>query len=49
VADVKYPYTGTDSHMLVDNAAAQRCWVFDRHVPAIELNHLRAHLAVDGI
>jgi hypothetical protein len=49
VADVKNTDAGADGHVLVDDAASDRSGVFDRHVPAVKLNHLRAHLAMDGV
>jgi hypothetical protein len=35
--------------VFVDDAASDGRRIFDRHVPAIELDHLRAHLAMDGV
>jgi hypothetical protein len=49
VADIEDADPGAHCHMLGDDAAAQRCGVFDRHVPAIEFHHLRTHLAMDGV
>ena len=49
VADVKNADAGAHRHVLGDNAAPDRRWVFHRHVPAVKLHHLRAHLAMDGV
>ena len=49
VADVEDADAGAHRHVLVDDAAAERGGIFDRHVPAVELHHLRAHLAMDGV
>src|ERR1035437_1538960 len=49
VADVKNSDTVAHRHVLGDNAAADRRWVFDGHFPAVKLHHLRAHLAMDGV
>jgi hypothetical protein len=35
--------------MLIDNAASDRCGILHRHVPAVEIDHLRPHLAMNGI
>jgi hypothetical protein len=35
--------------VLGDDAAANRSRIFNRHVPAVEIDHLRAQLAVSGI
>jgi hypothetical protein len=45
----KMPTAGAHRHVLVDNTAANRRGIFHRHVPAIEVDHLRAHLAMDGV
>ena len=44
VADVKQPYSGADRHVLGGNAG-----VFDRHIPASEIDHFGAELPVDTI
>ncbi len=49
VADVKNSDAGTHRQVLGDNAAPDRRRIFHRHVPAVKLNHLRAHLAMDGV
>src|SRR5260370_42191433 len=49
VADVKNSDALAHAHVLGDDAAADRGWVFDRHVPTVKLHHLRAHLAMDGV
>ena len=49
VADVKDTDPGADGRVFVDNAATDRGRIFDRHIPAIELHHLGAHLAMDGV
>ena len=47
VADVEDADAGAHRVVLGHDAAGGR--VFDGHVPAIEFNHLGAHLAVDGV
>jgi hypothetical protein len=49
VADVKNADASAHRHVLGDNAAPDRRRVFDRHIPAVKLHHLRAHLAMDGV
>src|SRR4029077_3099866 len=49
VADVENSDAGAHRHVLGNNAAPDRGRVFHRHVPAVELHHLRAHLAMDGV
>ena len=49
VADVEDADAGAHGHVLGDDAAADGCGIFDRHVPAVEFDHLRAHLAMDGV
>ena len=49
VADIENAHAGAHRHVLVDDAAADRRGILDRHVPAIEVDHLRAHLAMDGV
>src|ERR1035441_4978038 len=49
VAYVKDSDARPDRHVLVDDATSDRCGVFDRHIPAVELDHLRAHLAMDSV
>ena len=44
VADVEQPYAGADRHVLGGDAG-----VFDRHIPAAEIDHLGAELPVDTI
>src|SRR5580704_2699757 len=45
--DVEYAHAGANRVVLGDNPARRR--VFDRHIPAVEFDHLRAHLAMDGV
>src|SRR5580698_2227728 len=47
VTDIENAHTRTHRVVLGNNPARRR--VFHRHVPAIELHHLRAHLAMDGV
>ncbi len=47
VADVEDAHAGAHRIVLGDDAARGR--VFDRHVPAIEFDHLGAHLAMDSV
>ena len=47
VADVKDAHAGANGNVLGDNATRRR--IFDRHVPAIELDHVGAHLAMNGV
>jgi len=49
VADVEDAHSGADNHMFGDDSAANGRRIFDGHIPAVELDHLRAHLAMDGI
>src|SRR5580658_5569425 len=49
VADIEDAHAGTHGHVLVHDAASDRRRVFDGHVPAVEVDHLRAHLAMNGI
>ena len=49
VADIEYSDAGAHGQVLIDDAATYRRGVFDRHIPTVELDHLRAHLAMDGI
>src|ERR1019366_3246436 len=49
VADVKNSDALAHRHVLGDNSAPNRRWVFDGHVPAVKLHHLCAHLAMDGV
>src|ERR1700692_4494442 len=49
MADVKNSNAGANRHVLGDNAATDRGWVFDGHIPAVEFHHLRSHLAMDGV
>ncbi len=44
MADVKNPHSRPHRHMLRNNPA-----VFHRHVPAVEIDHLGAHLSMDRI
>ena len=44
VADVEQPGARAHGHVLVDDAG-----VFDRHVPAAELDHAGAERAVPGV
>ena len=47
VTDVEDAHAGAHRIVLSDNAARRR--IFDGHIPAIEIHHLRAHLAMDGV
>ena len=47
VADVEDAHAGAHSIMLGDDAAGRG--ILDRHVPAIEFDHLRAHRTMNGI
>ena len=49
VADVEDANAGAHRHVLVDDSAAHRRRIFDRHVPAVEVDHLCPHLAMDSI
>ena len=49
VAYVKNADASAHCHVLSDNSAANRSGIFNRHVPAIEFDHLCAQLAVDRI
>src|ERR1700690_3304150 len=49
MADVKNANPGAHSHMLGDDTASDRGRVFDGHIPTVELDHLGAHLAMDGV
>src|SRR5215472_12842077 len=49
VADVEDADARANGHVLVDDAAADSGGVFDWHVPAVELHHLCAHPAMDGV
>jgi hypothetical protein len=49
VADVEDARAGAHRHVLVDDAAADGRGILHGHVPAVELDHLRAHLAMDGV
>ena len=49
VADVENADACTHRHVLIDDAAADRCRVLDWHVPAVELHHLCIHLAMDSV
>jgi hypothetical protein len=44
VADIEDADTGADGHVLGDQAG-----VLDRHVPAAEIDHLGARLAMDSV
>src|SRR5208282_3645563 len=45
--DIEDAYASANRIVLGNNASRGR--VFDRHVPAIEFDHLRAHLAMNGV
>ena len=47
VRDVEDANAGANCVVLGNNAARRR--IFDRHIPAIEVDHLRAHLAMHGV
>src|SRR5438445_9182650 len=47
MADVEYSDPGANSVVLGHDAAHRG--VLDRHVPAVKLDHLGAHLAMDGV
>src|ERR1035441_6641651 len=49
MTDVKNADACAHSHMLGDNATSNRGRVLDGHVPAVKLDHLRAHLTMDGV
>jgi hypothetical protein len=49
VADIEDAGARPHCHVLVDDAAAQRSGIFNWHIPAVELHHPRAHLAVNGV
>src|ERR1700683_4294803 len=49
VADVEDADAGADGHVLVDDATTDRCGALDRHIPAVKLHHLRAHLPMNGV
>jgi len=49
VADIENAHAGAHRHVLVDDTAADRSGIFHWHIPAVELDHLRAHLAMDGV
>jgi hypothetical protein len=49
VADVKNADAGAHCHVLGDDAPANRSRILNRHVPAIEVDHLGAQFAVRGI
>src|SRR5271157_6515430 len=47
MADIENADSVADRQVLLHQAAYG--WVFDGHVPAVEIDHLRAHLAMDRI
>ena len=49
VTDVKNTNTRADRDVLVDDAAANRGRIFNGHIPAVEIDHLRAHVAMDAV
>ena len=49
VADVKNAHAGAHRHVLGNDSAANRSRVFNRHIPAVEIDHLRAQGAVSGV
>src|ERR1043166_5055561 len=49
MADVEDSHARAHRHVLCDYAAANACGIFNRHVPAVELNHLRAELPVRSV
>jgi hypothetical protein len=49
VADIEDAYASAYRHVLVDDSAADRGRILDRHIPPIEVDHLRAHLTMDRI
>jgi hypothetical protein len=52
VADVEDADGGADGEVLGDESAGgaeSTAWIFDRHVPAIEVHHAGAKLAVRGV
>jgi hypothetical protein len=49
VANVENADASAHRHVFGDYAAANRSRILNRHVPAIEIDHLRAQLAVSGI
>jgi hypothetical protein len=49
VADIEDAHARAHRHVLVDDSAADRRGILHGHVPAVEVDHLRAHLAMDGV
>jgi hypothetical protein len=49
VADIEDADASADRHVLGDDPAADRCWVLDGHIPAIEFDHLCAQRAMHAI
>jgi hypothetical protein len=47
VADIENTDAVANRHVLSDKPALLR--IFDGHVPAIEIHHLGAHLAMDSV
>ena len=49
MADIKNSDAGANGHVLGDNASADRSRIFNRHIPAVEIDHLCAQRTVSGI
>src|SRR5579872_7574724 len=49
VADIENTAARAHGHVLIDDSAPDRRRIFYRHIPAVEIHHLRAHLAMDSV